>query len=272
MADGLVILDGVGAIGWFGFDEVDQDAGAFDVSEELVAEAGAGAGAFDQAGDVGHDEGAVEVELDDAEVGRFGGEGVVGDQRAGAGDAGEERALAGVGFAHQADVGDQLQLERDAARLGFAAGGVLAGGLVGGAFEAGVSLAAASAAGGDDALARRGQVFEDVAVNRVADDGAGWDAEEEVFGAAAVAVGAAAVLAALGAPAFAMGEGGEAVDAGLGHQDDAAAVAAVAAVGPAAGDVLLAAEAHAAVAATAGFDIDCHAIDEHGRKSQELRA
>ena len=60
-----------------------------------------------------------------------------------------------------------------------------------------------------------------------------------------------------------MGEHGEAIDAGLGDHDDAAAVAAVAAIGAAARDVLLAAEAHAAVAAAAGFDFDGDAIDEH---------
>ena len=110
----------------------------------------------------------------------------------------------------------------------------------------------------------RGQVFEHVAVVGVDDDRAGRHANDQILGAAAVAIGAAAVLAALRSPVFAMRQGGEAVDARLGHHDDAAAVAAVAAVGPAARHVLLAAEAHAAVAAAAGFDFDGDAIDEHG--------
>ena len=92
----------------------------------------------------------------------------------------------------------------------------------------------------------------------------GGTSDDQVFGAAAVALRAAAVLAALGPPVLAMRERGEAVDARLGDDDDAAAVAAVAAVGPAARDVLLAAEAHAAIAAAAGFDFDGDAIDEHG--------
>ena len=53
----------------------------------------------------------------------------------------------------------------------------------------------------------------------------------------------AAAAAALGAPVLAVDDVGEAVGAGDGADDDVAAVAAVAAVGPALGDVLLAAEA-----------------------------
>ena len=128
-----------------------------------------------------------------------------------------------------------------------------------------------------DSLARRGQVFQHVAVLGVDDDRAGRHADDEVLGTAAVAVRAAAVLAALGPPVLAMRERRQAVDARLGHHDDAAAVAAVAAVRPAARHVLLAAKAHAAVAAPAGFDFDGDAIDEHGderkwrSESQEIR-
>ena len=60
-----------------------------------------------------------------------------------------------------------------------------------------------------------------------------------------------------------VGQRGQAVDALLGHDDHAAAVAAVAAVGTALGDVTLAAEAAATVAAVAGRHLDLHAIDKH---------
>ena len=55
----------------------------------------------------------------------------------------------------------------------------------------------------------------------------------------------------------------ERVLAGGGDDVDGAAVAAVAAVGPAARDELLAAEAQAAVAAVAGGDVDVDFVDEH---------
>ena len=60
-----------------------------------------------------------------------------------------------------------------------------------------------------------------------------------------------------------MGQRGQAVDALLGHQDDAAAVAAVAAVGPAAGNIFLPAEADAAVAPFARLHANFHFVDEH---------
>ena len=50
-----------------------------------------------------------------------------------------------------------------------------------------------------------------------------------------------------------------------GLHDHVAATAAVAARGSAAGNELLAAEGHAAVAAVAGFDANFGFIDEHGK-------
>ena len=135
-------------------DQMDQHARAFDVPQEFVAQAGAGMCAFDQARDVGHHERAIDVDLHDAEVRNFGGERIVGDFRPGARDAAEQRAFAGVRFADQADVGDDLQLEREPSRFAFAAGRGLARGLVRGRLEARVALAAFAAVGGDDLLAR----------------------------------------------------------------------------------------------------------------------
>ncbi len=63
---------------------------------------------------------------------------------------------------------------------------------------------------------------------------------------------------------FAVGKRGQTIDAGLGAENHAAAVAAVAAIGSAERDVLFAAEADATVSAVAGIDLDFDAIDEHG--------
>ena len=101
-------------------------------------------------------------------------------------------------------------------------------------------------------------------VLRVEDHRAGRDGKEQVFGRRAVTVVAAAALAAFGLPLLAMGQRGEAIDAFLGHENDAAAVAAVAAVGTAAGNVLLPPEAQAAVAAAAGLHGDFDFVNEHG--------
>ena len=55
-ADRPVVRDRVGAVGGDGLDQVDEQAGPLDVAEELVAQAVALVGPFDQPGDVGDDE------------------------------------------------------------------------------------------------------------------------------------------------------------------------------------------------------------------------
>ena len=113
--DDLEVGDGVGAGGAFGgagvgdVDEVDDDGGALDVFEELDAEAVAEVRAFDEAGKVGYGEGEFVGEvadLDDAEVGLEGGEGVVGDLGPGGGEARDEGGFADVGVADEAGVGE----------------------------------------------------------------------------------------------------------------------------------------------------------------------
>ena len=116
VADRPVILDRVGAVERHGLDEVDEQVRPLDVPEELVAQPVAGVGPFDQAGDVGHDEVLI-LGDDRAQVGVLGGERIIGDLGMGARDPREQRRLAGVGQADQADVGDDLQLQDDPALL-----------------------------------------------------------------------------------------------------------------------------------------------------------
>lgn len=128
--DDVVVVDGIGgfALGAFGgdggvgdVDEVDEDAGSLDVFEELDSEAGAEVGPFDEAGHVGYGEGTLVgsvPDLDDAEVGLEGGEGVVGDLGLGGGEARNERGFADVGKADEASVGEQAELEAEV--FGFA--------------------------------------------------------------------------------------------------------------------------------------------------------
>ena len=63
-------------------DHVQQQAGALQVAQELVAQAGALGGALDQARDVGHDEALLGRDAHDAEIRMQRGERVVGDLRA----------------------------------------------------------------------------------------------------------------------------------------------------------------------------------------------
>src|SRR5690606_37168530 len=141
----------------------------------------------------------------------------------------------------------------------------LARGAVGSAFDAKVAVAPFAAAGCDHGVAGAGQILKHVTGPGVGDDRARRQVDHEVMPVAAMAIGAAAALAVFGAPVLAHGECGQAIDPFDGSEDDASAVAAIAAVGTAAGNVLLSAKAQAAVAAAAGFEFDGDAIDEHAR-------
>ena len=90
------------------------------------------------------------------------------------------------------------------------------------------------------------------------------DLQDDGVAVEAGAVGAHAVLAALALVLRVIAEVDEGVVALRADHDDVAAAAAVAARGSAAGNELLAAEGHAAVAAVAGFDANFCFIDEHG--------
>jgi hypothetical protein len=167
LVDDLEVFHGVGAAaGVAHIDQVEQQAGALDVAEELGAEAGAEVGAFDEAGHVGDDVGELVglfADGDDAEVGLEGGEGVIGDFGLGGGDAGDEGGLAGVGVADQAYVGEELEDQAVVALFAGAAEFVLARGLVDGGGEVLVAAAAAPAFGDDDALVGGLEVVDQLA-------------------------------------------------------------------------------------------------------------
>ena len=92
------------------------------------------------------------------------------------------------------------------------------------------------------------------------------DAELDVAAVRAVLARAASVLPAPGLDQPAPPQGREIAQRRVGDQDDVAAAAAVAAVRPALGHVLLAAEATVAVAALAGLDANPGPVVEHWRQ------
>lgn len=159
-----------------------ENAGALDVAEESDAEAAVEMRALDEAGDIGNGEAGagldgdlflgeaelrggrvadkgpdggtarVLVEDDGSDVGLEGGEGPVADAGAAVAEGAKEGALAGIGEADEADVGEELELELDAegdgllALCGEEGPGVLARDKVG------VSQAADAAGGEEDGL------------------------------------------------------------------------------------------------------------------------
>jgi hypothetical protein len=248
-------------------DKMQQNLAAFDMGEELGAKAAAFRGAFDQAGNVGHDE-FVPVDADDAEVRDQGGERVVGDLRPGVRDGGEEGGLAGVRQAHKSRIGDQFQAQPDRAldallpRIGAGRGAVGRG------FEAQVAPAAVAALGQQHALPDAGEVGKDGLFVLVQDLGAERDLEGDVVAGLAGLLAAHAGLAGLGEEMLLVAVVDERVQALDRFGPDRAAMTTVTAVGAAEFDELLTPERDAAGPAAAGADVDAGKIEKlHGMRA-----
>ena len=112
-------------------------------------------------------------------------------------------------------------------------------------------------------LAGGDEVREELARGVVEHAGPGRNGQDQVVAGLAVALGAQAPSPGLGPEVVLEPEVAERRQAGVHLQHDAAAAAAVAPVGPAAGDVRLAAERGGPVAAVAGADPDLDAVEEH---------
>src|ERR1700743_1503887 len=82
------------------------------------------------------------------------GEGILGNLRLSSGDARDQRGLAGIGIADEADIGQQLQLEAEIALFAGTAHLVLARSLVRGRGEVLIAAATTAAFGDDDTLVR----------------------------------------------------------------------------------------------------------------------
>ena len=205
------------------------------------------------------------VDRHDAEVRHERRERVVGDLGARARDGADERALADVGEAEQAHVGHHLELEAQVQLLPGLAGLGAARRAVVGRREVDVAAPAAAAARDDDPLADVVDVEEELVrrgVEHLRSDG---HADDEVAAALAVLVLAAPVLATLGLEPARQRHVEERRLAGVAHEDDVAALAAVASRRAAVRDVLLAPERDAAVPAVAGDDLHLARVDElHG--------
>ena len=110
----LIVVQGIGLAR---VEQEDEDPRPLDVTEELVAEALAFVGALDQAWNVRQYEAVVFPQLDDAQVGFEGGEGIVGQFGSYGGQAGQKGGFARVRVADEPHVGDQLQLQFEQAFL-----------------------------------------------------------------------------------------------------------------------------------------------------------
>ena len=269
-ADHPVIVQGIAAIGRQRLNQVDQHASPLDMPQEFVAQTNATMGAFDQARQIGQDKSPFPADQDQTEVRMLGRKWIVADFRLGAGKTAQQRRFAGIRQADQPGVGNDLQFQDDPAFLAKRAGLEFARGTVDGSGECLVASPASAAVSDVYFLIGFRQIAEDVPAVTVDDQGAGRHGDDDIAASFAVLFGPHAGTAILGAPVLAIDNVGQAIGAGHGADEDAAAVATVAAVRPAARYVLFAPEAQAAAAAVSTLDVQNHAIDEHACIIQAL--
>ena len=269
--DGLGVLDRIGIrVDRSNVDEVEQDTGALQVLEEADAEAGTVGGSFDQARD-GGDGGALSGASPHAAQGG-GPRGVRGggDLRAGCGDGADERALAGVGQAEQADIGEDAQFEAQLALLARLARRRLARGAVGARLEMDVAEATLAASGQQDRFAVDIKIGDDLPAIDIGDDGADWNTQQDVLAAATVAIAGFPVLTSFGEELARVAEFDQGIDIAVGHGLNVTAPSAIAAIRPAFRLILLAPERNHAVAAITRRDKDFGFVDEFHASSFTL--
>ena len=189
-------------------------------------------------------------------------EGVIGDLGLCSRHGREKRRLAGVGQADEPRVGDELQPKPQRQLLALLAGVGVARRLVGRALEMRIAEAAVAALGDHHALAGLGQIGEQRLVVFREHLRAGRDLHDDIVAAGAGPVLAHAALAALGLEVLLVAIVDERVEIIHALDPDVAALAAVAAVGPAEFDELFAPESDAAVAAVARAHVDLGLIQE----------
>ena len=94
--------------------DVRQQSSTLNVAQELGAEACAKMRSLNQAGDIGDDKALFIRPLahgDNAQIWFQRGKWIIGNLRSCGGDASDQSGLANVGMTHQADIGEQLQLQ-----------------------------------------------------------------------------------------------------------------------------------------------------------------
>jgi hypothetical protein len=244
-------------------DNLHQEAGALEVPEEPVPQALALMGVGDKPGNFSQDDGLlgqVGLKVHNPQLGGEGGEGKDVHPGAGRGEGLEERGLAGVGGADETHIGQDLQLQTEAAllprfpRLGKT-GRPQAGGS-----KVGIALAAPAAFGHEHTVTGSEQLPEKIAGVGVENEGAGWDSNEEEGAALASAVLLAAGLAVVGLEEPASAEVDQGAGVFRGFQDHITARPAVAAVGAAPGLGRGGVEAYTTGAAVSAPDGDVRLI------------
>ena len=89
---------------------VQQQPGALQMAQKQMAQACAFGRTLNQTWQIGHHKALLRAHTHHTQVGVQGGEGVIGNAWAGVGDGGDQRGLARIGQAEQADIGQNFEL------------------------------------------------------------------------------------------------------------------------------------------------------------------
>ena len=235
------------------------------MAQKLVSQASTLGRTFDEPRHISHHKALLGSHAHHAQIRMQGGEGVVGDFGTGVGDGTDERGLACVGHAQQADIGQHLEFELEVFAVARPARRFLAGRAVDRTFEPHIAKTAVTAFGDHDDFARVEQLVQHVVSFGVNQQGAYGHFQNDVVTGCAKHVRAHAVLAAFGLVAFGETVVHQGVQARVRHSKHMAAAATVAAVGSAKFFVFLMTKRHAAIPAVASDDVYIRFINKfHG--------
>ena len=190
------------------------------------------------------------------------GERIVRHFRTGRGNGTDERALAGIRQAKQADVGQNAQFEAEIALLARLTLGALPRRPVGARLEMDVAKAALAALGDLHSLAVMRQIGDDLLGVYVGDHRPDRNAHNDILAPPAVAAGRRAILATLGNELAGITVFDQRVDVAIGDHLHAATTSAITAIRTAFRLVFLPPERDDAIAAVAGGDVNLRLVDE----------
>jgi hypothetical protein len=248
---------------------VQQHEAAFDVTQEPVPEAPALGRTFDQAWHVGQDDvdggavGAVPA-AHHPEVGGQGREGPCLDARPGRRQAGHQRGLPHRRETDQPDVGDQLELDRQAVLLHPLTALAEAREAPMAVHEGGVAPPSPAALGDDGPLSLTHQVGDHRPGAVVADHRADRHRDDGVPPPLTGAVHPGSVATVTSTPVRGPSQVEQRGHVPIGDEHDVAAGAAITPVGPSPGDVRFPSEGHGAIATVTAAHVHRALIDEAG--------
>ena len=245
----------------------DENTGSFHVAKKLMPEATTLARPLDEAGYVSHHE-LVIVGAHDAELWLQRREGIVSDLGSGGGQAGDQRALAGVREADEGDVGEEPQLEVEPpllTRLALFAEPRRPKPV---GQEPGVASPPLASSGGPPPVTLGAEIGLELTVERAHGRADGhWDLE--IVAAAPVAPLALAVPSRRGPPVRVISKRQQGSHIAVGYQPDRTTITAISAVRATLGDMGLPAKGHATRTTVAPNRAQLRLIDKARHRPQD---